>query len=82
MSILKSVKRDIENSLDDNARVGLALAADTHHRSSVIGGIQKHKPGEDWEGAYLAWSTASTWESNPSASLCSLLTRHFECRST
>jgi len=79
MHILDQVKRDIDRKYDSNARVGLALAAAIQYRSNAEDNIHKWRLGRSWTSAYLAWSVAAVWGSQPADGLSALFLPSLSC---
>ena len=57
-NILEAVKMDIVNGNDDNARVGIALAANVGFEPVYQNHRLEWPLGKDWVDAYISWNTA------------------------
>ncbi|CAB9497867.1 expressed unknown protein [Seminavis robusta] len=79
MNLLGLVRRDIERQLEDNGRVGLALASNVQFGPSNDDTSQ-WIVGQEFLSTHLAWSVASIWGSLPLDYLGSVLIPAVSCR--
>ena len=66
INILETVKLDIMNGNDDNARVGIALAANVGFEPSYENQQMEYPLGKDWVDAYISWNLAFVTSINTS----------------
>ena len=80
INILEAVKLDIMNGNDDNARVGIALAANVGFEPSYENQRMEYPLGKDWVDAYISWNLAFVTSIN--ASPAKLLVPSVACAAT